>query len=127
MNLHLNLRNVTLYSGNDFSTPNIIKITKGVYLQNVYLRRADLRRANLRGANLINADLVGADLRNAILIGANLIKADLTNAALSGAILDEYQVEYLQKKFDLQYTRVLVNSLGLIMSYEEYCDLQSFE
>jgi len=76
---------------------------------------------------LINADLVGADLRNAILIGANLIKADLTNAALSGAILDEYQVEYLQKKFYLQYTRVFVNSLGLIMSYEEYCDLQSFE
>lgn len=100
-------------------------------LRGVKLRGADLTGADLREAKLLKTDLRGADLRDtnlrraglrgADLRGANLRRTDLIGADLNMVIFDETQVKYLEKNYNLKYTRVRIDSTNEIISYEEYC------
>lgn len=85
------------------------------------LSNMDMQYANLKGIDLSNANLSGAILCNADLRGANLDGTNLKGANLQGAILDEYQVNYLKKSYDLKETRICVIVSQKIISYKEYC------
>ncbi len=108
----------------------------GVNLREANLKKTDLSKTNLiqadlSGANLEEADLSGAYLRQANLKGANLEKADLSGvnfeeANLEGidldeAIIDEFQVVFFEKKYDLYNVRVYLDKTREIISYSEYC------
>lgn len=113
---------------------------RGTNLNNTYLNRAYLAGANLAGANLIGAELIGANLNGACLIGvdlsgayldgANLSGAYLENAELSGTnlketVFDENQVNELCKKYDLSVCRVYISETEDILSYKDYCTIES--
>ena len=71
-----------------------------------------MRLANLGLADLSGANLIGANLR-----GVNLIGADLSNT-----LLDENQVAYLEKVYDLFGVKVQLHNTNHTESYREYCD-----
>ena len=90
------------------------------------LSRADLRKTYLNGANLEDANLRDVDLREASLRYVNLSRADLRGVDLRGVdlqdiILDEFNAEYLKKKYNLNLTETYIFSTQGIISYEEYC------
>ncbi len=111
----------------DLRKANLEKIS----LISAELRETNLAKVNLRGANLEDADLRGAnledaDLKNANLVGAdlrkiNLGKVDLKEVELEETIFDESQISYLKDKYDLQETRIYIEKINKIITYEEYC------
>ena len=114
---------------------------KGANLSEANLRKADLFRAHLlgadlKGANLSQASLLGVDLSGVDLSGVDLSGVDLSGADLSGAdlrevkiesedlngvTLDDRQVKYLEKTYDLHQVNVWMNDTNEAISYAEYC------
>lgn len=99
---------------------------KNTVLSGIHLEDSNLRGANLTGADLSNSYLqftclVSANLSKANLVGANLTEADLREADLDGAIFDEKQIVQLEKRLNLQGTRVFIEKTDDVISYEEYC------
>lgn len=122
----------------------------GAFLENAVLNEAKLDKADLSKANLVNAHLNKAHINEAELIGTRLIKAELIEANLKGSklnyaelnganlrgaciedielkgahlrntIFDEKQIEILEKKYDLNSSRVYIFETDKIISYKEY-------
>lgn len=121
-----NLKGVNLREA-DLREVNLI----GANLHEANLRRANLRRANLEGANLEGANLEEADLyasnmEESNLIGtdlyaSNLQRAYLNEANLENALLDEFNIKYLENKYNLKLTKVCDISMHDIITYGEYC------
>lgn len=126
-----NLSNTNLYNANleeaDLRNANLINTNMmnadlrksdmmNANLTNVDLRKSDLLYANLTNANLKYADLSKADMRNSILSGVIL-----KNAYLVGTLLDETQVDFLEKIYNLQGVVVYLKNEHIQISYEEYC------
>ncbi len=95
-------------------------ILKGAILRDAYLWKTDLSEADLSGADLTGAFLKRVHLQGANLSRIDLKKLDLTEVDLFGIIFDEDQINYLERKYDMQGTKVLINNTKKIVSYEEY-------
>ena len=93
---------------------------RGVDLSCADLVKANLVQANLRAANLYMVDLRDADLEGADLRGANLEGVNLQSANLKNTIIDEKQLKYLEKDYDLWCVRIYIKELDDIISYEDY-------
>ncbi len=124
-------------SGVDLSGADL----SGVDLNGIDLNGVDLSGADLSGADLSGVDLSGADLSGANLTKANLHRADLTmvnlhradlsrvdlrevkieSEDLNGVTLDDRQVKYLEKIYDLHQVNVWMNDTNEAISYAEYC------
>lgn len=85
------------------------------------LSGADLTMANLHGADLTEANLSGVDLRETHLINADLRQVKIEGADLKGVTLDDRQVKYLEKTYDLHQVNVWMNDTNEAISYAEYC------
>lgn len=92
-----------------------------VDLAGLDLTIANLVKANLKGANLERANLTGANLRDANLEGANLNGITVKTLTLTGAVLNDYQVEYLEKKCNLIGIKIYNRNTDKIVTYDEYC------
>ena len=98
----------------------------GADLTMANLHGADLTEANLSGvdlieANLSRANLSGVDLRKTHLINADLRQVKIERVDLKGVTLDDRQVEYLEKTYDLHQVNVWMNDTNEAISYAEYC------
>ncbi len=98
----------------------------GADLSMANLHRADLSKANLHRADLIEANLRGVDLSEVDLSEVDLSGADLRQAKiervdLNGITLDDWQVKYLEKTYDLHQVNVWMNNTNEAISYAEYC------
>lgn len=117
VDIKFNLRNVELSNrylrGVELKKADLQKAN----LRKTVLRRADLRRADLKGADLCYADLSGSDIR-----GANLEGAKVNGLVLKGTIVDERQIEWLNKKVNLYDTKICISKTKEIMNYSEYCE-----
>lgn len=85
---------------------------RGMDLTKVDLRKVDLRRANLNRTNLKKVDFHGAKVDD--------IKLD--NADITDAIFDEYQIIFLERKYNLNRVRVYIRTERGIISYKAYCN-----
>ena len=71
------------------------------HLGDANLEQANLNGVNLEGADLRYANLENANMQNANLKGADLRDANLKNVNFTGAKLDEMNLLYALKKFNL--------------------------
>lgn len=93
----------------------------GTSLIGTNLNEANLNEADLNGANLKEASLNEANLSGANLNGADLNGTDLRGAYLDGVILDEFNIKYLENKYNLNSTKIYISSIKGILTYKEYC------
>ena len=92
-----------------------------MYLAGINLSGANLISTDSRKVCFCNANLQRANLYGLSLLGTDLRGANLENAGLKGVVIDECQVEYLKKEYDLQGTIVYIDKTEEIINYEEYC------
>lgn len=92
----------------------------GAKLQFADLYRANLQFTNLQNTSMRNAYLLETNLQFADLRGTNLQFADLRGAYLQGAIFSEKQILYLEKRYNMQGTRVFIEATKEIIYYEDY-------
>lgn len=98
----------------------LISLNK-MYLAGINLSGANLISTDSRKVCFCNANLQRANLYGLSLLGTDLRGANLENAGLKGVVIDECQVEYLKKEYDLQGTIVYIDKTEEIINYEEYC------
>lgn len=104
----------------------------GVNLQSSNLTKANLEGKKLEGINLCKAFLCKANLTNTNLEGANLTDAHLEEAKIDGinlknaivkrTVLDENQLQYLEKvfRYKMVAVKVFVSECNKIYDYESY-------